>query len=171
MAYVSNSFSFGEQVSVNKFNILGSNDAHFYNFLGATLAWSSYSPTIANLTTGNGTLNANYIQLGKTVYLRFSFVFGSTSAVSGTISLPLPIAPGNYDLTNQNSLPWGNILLFDTSAATYYPGIVELSSSKGLFRTFTASGTYATRGSISSIAPFTWATGDTMTAYIMYEGV
>src|SRR5678815_1966659 len=48
---------------------------------GLTDSWSTWSPTTANLTLGNGTITARYRMSGKTGDFFFSFVLGSTSAI------------------------------------------------------------------------------------------
>src|SRR5262245_14617589 len=64
------------------------------NFMTATVgAWTTWTPTLANLTLGNGTVTAKYRRLGKTVDYRFKFVLGSTSAVGTSPRFTLPAAP------------------------------------------------------------------------------
>jgi hypothetical protein len=174
MGYRSFSFVSGEQVSISKWNILGTNDAHFYSFLGDNLAWQTYTPTLNHLVIGNGTLTAAYVQLGKAVHVRFSLVVGSSTVFDLLFSpdLSLPVAPSNYNL-NQNDLTWGTALLFDTSANSYYPGIIEYVSidSTTQISTLLANATYSARQKILTTAPFTWGTGDYITGYFCYEGV
>ena len=56
----------------------------------ADLAWTSYSPTLTNLTIGNGTLTASYKLIGKTLHIRITFVYGSTTSTSGNVAVGLP---------------------------------------------------------------------------------
>lgn len=46
---------------------------------GTSWPWQSFSPTITNLTVGNGTLATFYTQIGKTVHFRIVLTFGSTT--------------------------------------------------------------------------------------------
>lgn len=46
--------------------------------------WTAYTPTLTNMTLGNGTLTAAYLRMGRLARLRFEFEFGSTSSVTGT---------------------------------------------------------------------------------------
>jgi hypothetical protein len=58
---------------------------------GSSWAWQTWSPTLSNLTQGNGTIEAKYIQIGKTVYFRFTFILGTTSAVGSIPTITLPV--------------------------------------------------------------------------------
>lgn len=55
-------------------------------------AWITWSPSYTNLTVGSGTVVAKYIQIGKTVILKFKFTFASDSSIgtAPTVSFPLP---------------------------------------------------------------------------------
>lgn len=90
MAYASWSVVFGEQPSAAKWNILGTNDAHFDSLIGSGTAWASWTPTWTNITVGNGTLVAKYGQFGKLVFFRLHLTFGSTTAVSGNSAFSPP---------------------------------------------------------------------------------
>src|SRR5258706_593917 len=59
---------------------------------GATDAWTTWSPTLTNLTLGSGALTAKYRQVGKTVDIRGRFVYGIGSAVGTDPSFTLPVA-------------------------------------------------------------------------------
>jgi hypothetical protein len=49
-----------------------------------TGAWSAWTPTWTGLTIGNGTVQARYIQIGKTVSFELRVDFGSTTALTAT---------------------------------------------------------------------------------------
>lgn len=107
MAYTAWSVSFGEQPSAAKWNILGTNDASFNDGTGigasaitpeklltgtgTTWPWLSYSPTLTNVTVGNGTKEAYYKQIGKTIVAKGKFTLGSTSSIGGTVAIAHPV--------------------------------------------------------------------------------
>lgn len=128
-------------------------------------AWATWSPTYASLTIGNGTVVAKYGFFGRTVFLQWNFVLGSTSSVGSapTVSLPVATAAGG------TALLVGETAYYDTSATTVYSGQTNGASPFTLF-TWTVSGANIVRGSVSSTSPFTWATGDVMSVYLVYEG-
>lgn len=62
---------------------------------GTTLsgAWSTYTPTFANLTLGNGTTSGRYKQVGKKVTFTAYVTLGSTSSFpGGNVSISIPVA-------------------------------------------------------------------------------
>lgn len=59
---------------------------------GSGWAWQSFTPTVANMTVGNGTLTARYTQIGKKIKVFFAFKGGTTSAISGDMSFTPPVA-------------------------------------------------------------------------------
>ncbi len=170
MSYSAWSLVYGEQPSVAKWNILGSNDAHFYDFLGANLEWQSYTPTWTNFTVGNGTNTASYTRVGKLVIMRQKLVRGSTTTFSGLV--PTFTLPINCDTTlGVGSRPLGNLMLEDLSAGSFL-GYYKLASASTVEPVcLTANTTYATVSRISSTAPFTWTTGDYLAGTLMYLGV
>src|SRR6185369_9654216 len=60
-------------------------------------AWGSWTPSWTNLSVGNGTVVAKYVQIGKTVFARLSLVLGSTSTVTGPVIFSLPVTSVTYD--------------------------------------------------------------------------
>jgi len=67
-------------------------DASLWTGLGA---WSSWTPTVANMTVGNGSVTAKYTQIGKTVHWRATVVTGSTTSytsTNATFTLPVTAA-------------------------------------------------------------------------------
>ncbi len=88
--------------------------------------WQPWTPTLVNLTKGDGTLTARYVQVDKLVVAYFHLVFGSTSAVSGspTISTPVTAASATYP-DQQNNV--GVVTIYD-SGLTNYLGVVRLAT-------------------------------------------
>lgn len=127
-------------------------------------AWTTWTPTIGNLTLGNGTLTCKYKQIGKTVHFHISFVFGSTSSITGASNFSLPVEP-----TNTRWSVMGKIL--DVGVALYQGyGQIDYGTYTYLeVRVSNASGTYVGATSISSTVPMTWGTGDIFGFYGTYE--
>lgn len=132
------------------------------------LAWKSYAPSLANgWANGNGTWNAAYLQIGKMVFVRGRFTFGSTTTKSANqLRITLPVS------ANTNS--------FFSSAgglnfATAGGGTTNLTwCSVGgadyvIMNALVASGTYLLRQSLTSTVPATWTTGDSIDFNITYE--
>jgi hypothetical protein len=122
--------------------------------LGA--AWTTWSPSWTNLTVGNGTTNATYIQIGKTVIARLTFTLGTTSSISGAVSVAVPVA------ANGDAL--GSCIMTDAGTQNYtgeywapYPF------------THATNSTYSFISFITATAPFTWTTGDSIIINMVYE--
>ena len=130
--------------------------------LGGT--YSTYTPTFTNFTLGNGTINsARYAQVGKTVFCNVSVTLGSTSSVTSTIIISLPVTS-----VNTTSLYWFPASI--SRSGTYHLGLVyaQTASTMSLHVQNTAS-TYSTRNATSSTVPFTWASGDSFAFVMTYQ--
>lgn len=120
-------------------------------------SWTSYTPTMANWSTGNGTLTGSYLNTGKLVIFRVKLTAGSTTSFSGAPTFTLPVtavstrclaATCNY---------------FDSSASAYAGGWAFNSSTTVMLLRNDAS------AALSSTVPFTWATSDELLIHGTYE--
>ena len=125
------------------------------------LPWTAYTPTYTNITIGNGTVTARYLQTGKTVTGGVLIVFGSTTSITGDCSISLPVQEKN------SYLIWGSVNY--QIAATFRLGVFEGAAQKMYLRVVNASGTYATYTNLSSTVPATWASGSQIAATFVYE--
>lgn len=130
-------------------------------------SWIVWTPTWTNLTVGNGTLTAKYIQIGKTVYFTLKLVWGSTTSMSGFPQVSLP-ATAAADYSYNHKL--GICVNKDTSATLLYTGFAlwQSSTSMGIYHVLTNS-TYASYEGSSGSAPFTWTTSDIIAIDGEYE--
>lgn len=137
----------------------------------ALTAWSSWTPTWTNLTTGNGTLNyAKYTQIGKEVRFRLKFTLGSTTAVGTSITVSLPVNL-NADYTSPDA-QLITVTYYDLSATTPYVGGASTNSSSTLLlRVLHTDGARGNLEVLSGSDPFTFATGDIIYLNGSYEGV
>ncbi len=141
---------------------------------GTDWTWQTWSPSYTDLTVGNGTVISKYIQIGQTIKLRFTFTLGSTSAIGATaarFSLP-KTAHADYD-----SKILGQVVAYTTSGSDHYAGMAQFQDVDTIrFKTFLddsvgnrelISGDTGTN--IRTSTPFTWATGDILSAFLEYE--
>lgn len=132
-------------------------------------AWVSWTPTLTNLTLGNGVVVAKYMQIGKLVFCRLSIVLGSTSAVSGAVQFSLPVTRVAFAGVS-GVAPLGLSRFYDLSALTAYEGnIISTTTTTGNPIVFNAAGTYLSAVQLSSTIPFTWVTGDEIGTEFFYE--
>lgn len=127
------------------------------------LAWQSYTPTLSGWTVGNGTWDARYCKIGKTVHVSIAFTDGSTTGETTQFVFSLP--PG----LPAKTLP-GFIGTSSLSTTPNAVGVVNLYSSTTA-RVFVnaASGSYTQATNIATGVPGTWAAGDVVVAFITYE--
>lgn len=172
MAYTSWSVSFGEQPSAAKWNILGSNDAHFYGFLGDNEAWTSFTPTWTNLTIGNATQVGKYYKVGNAVLFRLSVVFGNSTSMGSVPYFTPPVTAIDYADTHLTPVI-GSIRVRDDSVGTVFSGFcVYRTTNSFQIQVSTATGGAGTgigQTDFSSTVPWTWTTGDEFYIQGFYE--
>lgn len=130
-------------------------------------AWTSWTPTLTNITVGSGTSVGAYQRVGRTIHYRWKFTYGAGSAVGTGPTFTLPVAPAAFYTAN---FPMHNAVHMLDSGTTVFRGTTEFSS--GSTVTILAAGAGASvvdRVSITSSVPMTWATGDTIMITGTYE--
>jgi hypothetical protein len=130
--------------------------------------WAAWTPTLTNLTLGNGTVTARYAQSGKTVDFYVKIVLGSTSSVGTEPRVTWPVTPANTTAA-QNALI--NYVYEDSGLSRYYGASDPITNSTTEFRfcVQNASSTYLYSTQITSSIPISWGTGDTFYAMGTYE--
>lgn len=128
--------------------------------------FTTWTPTYTGLSVGNGTVTARYNQIGKMVHAEFIFVLGSTSSISGSINVSLPVTA-----KVGGSLSAGPTAVFLDTGVAFYGAIPVISGSGTLAELFAvyAGSTYATYAITTSSVPFTWGTNDSISFNITYE--
>ena len=127
-------------------------------------SWTSYTPTWTGATTnpalGNGSLDAGYRAIGKTIAIRIRLVIGSTTTLGSglwSISLPSGLAPAAVQTL-------GGFASNSSGSSRYTLG-AYLTAGAGVFRIAAADGT----SGISGTSPFAWANGDQLVLTGVYE--
>ncbi len=128
--------------------------------------WKDWTPTYGNLTVGNGVVRARYQQVGKSVFLRYILTFGTTSSISGGITLTPPVTISSDYTTDE---VFGNCLFRDAGTAVH-AGHSRFNSANAIsVEAFDASATHLTVVPLSSTIPMTWTTNDVLTFNAFYE--
>jgi hypothetical protein len=130
--------------------------------------WTSFTPTWTNLTPGNGTVTAKYVQNGKVVNFRVKIQFGSTTSISGSVSVNWPVAPASTEAA-QGAI---TTVVFEKSGVGPKLGQVNnsaASTTKADLLVLNVAGTYTDVALTSSTVPFTWATNDQIYFQGTYE--
>jgi hypothetical protein len=125
---------------------------------------TAYTPTLTNLTLGNGTMFAKYVRVNKYIFGQIKLVFGSTTVMGSSPSFSLPVT-GADNLQNVTS----HVYLLDSGVAFYLASAITSTTTIQPFALNTA-GTYLTNSSnFSATVPFTWATNDFIAIAFSYE--
>ena len=120
-------------------------------------AFDSFTPTLTNVTTGNGTLIGYKKKIGRTVFFWVQFTFGSTSAITGGVRVDLP------ETANAAGAGAFDVSFYDDSAGAatgYFLGAAIMETTYVAIRAIGTAGTYGGLTGLSSTIPFTWATSD-----------
>lgn len=129
-----------------------------------TGAWTSYTPTLANLTLGNGSSTAAYRRMGKTLDFWWIFVLGSTSAVGTSPTFTIPAAL-NSRYFNTNCKPKiGVASCSNAGTADYDLSLRHSGSGTPTVLEVVTIGASGIHGLVTSTAPFTFGTGDCIAA-------
>ena len=129
-----------------------------------TGAWTSFTPTWTNVTLGNATNTGKYCQIGKMVFVKIQFKFGSTTSFTGAVSVAAQPVAG----TGASQGYQGNILILD-AGTNYYVGYTHVISGGVEIQIANVSGTYPSFGQVNATTPMTWAVNDEMVFSNWYE--
>jgi len=146
---------------------VGSNDTVLMAASGETTGlkwggnWQTWTPTLTNITLGNGTVTARYRRINNTVEIFFRLVFGSTSSMGTApyFNLPVNLVYRDYPVS---------ITINDFGTANYL-GFGILADNNCYMHNLGVGGTFGVQSNITSTAPMTWTTNDTIALVARYE--
>lgn len=129
-------------------------------------SWLTWAPNWTNLTVGNGTVIARYVQLGKLTEFWVEITFGTTTSISGNVSFSLPAtAQAGYGIDH----PIGISRMAD-SGVQGYPGMLYMATTTTVRAVpMNASGTYAADAAMNATTPFAFGASDWMFCSGKYE--
>lgn len=136
--------------------------------VSAAGAWTSWTPTLTNITTGNGTVVARYSQIGKTVNYRFSFTMGTTSAMGTVPKFSLPVAAAAITGTS-NGIVIGRGSIWDFGTNNFDVVVLYETTTIAAIRVINAAATNSVQSTIMSTNPMTWASTDEIHISGTYE--
>ncbi len=126
----------------------------------------TYTPTLTNITIGNGTATGRYAQIGSLAFFSFNLTCGSTTSMGTNPIFTVPVVP-KYS----NSIVIASLLLDSGTASYFSTSVNESVGTKENVYTYVhaASGSYATYNLVTATVPFTWTTNDRLSATGTYE--
>lgn len=122
----------------------------------STGAWATYTPTITGLTLGNGTVDAQYAQIGRTVHVGVTITLGSASTM-GSLAVSLPVSSAAQAVAPANLYRNGFGL---------YAGIIRITSLMSVFFINPSTGV---QQALSPTVPWTWGAGDYVVLSATYQ--
>lgn len=131
---------------------------------GIPMVWSDWDPVFTNLVVGNGTRTARFCLVGKMVFYRLVLVFGSSTTISGPVSLIVPTELATYG--GAGAAPIGDGSCYDVSVGNV---VAAVHQTNGRINSLTVAGSNVICGAINATSPFTWATGDELSVTGVYE--
>ena len=128
-------------------------------------AYQAFTPTFTNLTVGNGTVDFEYARFGKFVHYLGRFQMGTTSSVTGTITINTP--------TTQDGSVDGVVIqsctITDNGLTDFTGGCYCVSPTSVFIGAILASGTYTSWAGSSATVPMTWGNLDRFMFNIVYK--
>lgn len=124
--------------------------------------WTTFTPSRANITVGNGTEVARYQKIGKTTNVFYQLTLGSTSSIGNTPSIAAPTTPA------QTVFYSGFTMMQDTGNTSYF-GAVLIISGTAYPQAQVANGTYTNAANPTATVPFTWGNTDVLVMQFSYE--
>lgn len=125
--------------------------------------WQTYTPTLTNITIGNGSIAAKYAKNGNVVHVEVLIVFGSTTTIAAGALISLP----TNNTAGSSAQILGSTGMFDVSAGIIYRGTALVNSATDLVL-------YQSNTPLALVTnnlPFIWTTSDQLTASLVYQGV
>jgi hypothetical protein len=129
-------------------------------------AFDAFTPTLTNLTLGNGTATGYKKKVGRIVFFWVQITLGSTSSVTGGVRVDLP------ETANAAGAGGFDVSFFDDSAGAatgYFTGGAIMETTYVALRAVGTAATYGGLTGLSSTIPFTWATSDWIRVAGWYE--
>jgi hypothetical protein len=124
----------------------------------------SFTPSLAGITLGNGTVSATYTRANQQIHLQVKVTLGSTSSVTGTMGVTLPV----LGTTAEVDSAIGVARIFD-SGVGFFDGIVYMAATNTAYVTaLNTAGTYSVSTFTSATVPMTWAVNDRLAFSIEY---
>jgi len=126
--------------------------------LGASQIWT---PTLTNLTIGNGLVVAFFSQVGKVVFLQAQITLGSTSSMSTGPRLSLPVE-GKTTTWQDDDMGIGSVIMLEKTVRRWM-GTVQLRNTTTIeIVNHEVQGDVIALEQVSSATPFTWAADDAL---------
>ncbi len=128
---------------------------------------TDWTPTYANITVGNGTVVARYVEIGDFIRAQFMLTFGSTTTMGSSHTISLPVtADASF---TAGLLNLGPAILDEAGGNARHGYARRQTSTTCRVQIFDASTTHLQEVAVTATVPFTWGTGDILSFNIVLE--
>jgi len=124
----------------------------------------SFTPSWNNLTPGDGSESAFYTQTHDLVVVHVLLDFGSTTSVTGQVSIDHPVGSARIG----QSIPTGVVNYVDDDGNNT-EGVIYLGVNSALLRNYSVSGSQIVAGATNPTTPHTWAANDRIRLSWVYQ--
>jgi hypothetical protein len=131
--------------------------------------YKTWTPTYTNITLGNGTVEARYIEYGKLVMAKFKLVFGSTTTIDGTApTISLPVTASSEAIQTASTV-FGSATILDSGVSNFVAHVRFANTTATQVVVQEHAATHGRHAHISATVPMTWTTNDVLTFSGTYE--
>ena len=124
----------------------------------------SFTPSWNNLTPGDGSESAFYTQTHDLVVVHVLLDFGSTTSVTGQVSIDHPVGSARIG----NSIPTGLVNYVDDDGNNT-EGVIYLGVNSALLRNYSVTGSEIGANATNATTPHTWAANDRIRLSWVYQ--
>lgn len=125
---------------------------------------TSFTPSwTSGLTPGNAVQNFKYVRIQNLIFVTGKITFGTTTAITGNVSLATPVASSNQ--TDVSIV--GETYMQDSGVGTVL-GFVAYSGNSLFLQVQLVNGTYPAPQAFNATTPFTWSVNDTISIQATY---
>lgn len=125
---------------------------------------TAFTPSWNNFTVGNAVQSWYYTQVNDLVIVQGTTTLGSTSAVTGGVTMDYPV--GGPIVTGSMS---AGHAFYENADGTNLLGVVLLAGSTVTLRTYSVTGSDITFATVNATSPFTWTTNDEFRLSFVYQ--
>ena len=129
--------------------------------------YTAYTPTLAGITIGNGTIATQYCRVNNFVHYFGTITLGSTSSVTTGFYYNLPITADSALVDD----PVGVSYNYDASTGYRFAGLPILLNTTAVYSGFMSNdiSDYPRNRTSSTTNPFTWAVSDQYSFNLYYK--
>jgi hypothetical protein len=131
----------------------------------ASDAWTPWTPSLANVSVGAGSVQARYRRIGQTCDYVAVLTLGSSASVSTNPAFSLPFQAASWYVGTFTGIPIG-LAYYYSGSTTRWGMVVNIS---GTTARLTYANTSNALDQIGTSTPWSWSSGHVMAAWGRYE--